>query len=804
MTTKYKIISGFFFMILLLAGLAVFGYQRLNNASEGFNAYRAEARTSVSANWADALMREAKSKINAFIINLDPAVADQARRDLDGSIKYTEQTIKEEPNSENRRRLSEQVTNLRKMSELSELVKNNLRQVDQMISSKMGPAGADVTQRMSSIHDTASGINNIPMLKELDNAYKVFANLRVTVRLYCDTYDEKDGIRVFSLLNDLSKGLDEIEKHILREEARKAFGVLRASFNTYAECIKDGDKAIKESNRARAQLDSVATGIAAFFDKYTAEAQENMNKLGAATRSQNDEAQRLMATGSAIGVVLGLLFAIWIIIGVVRVLTSVSSFAVDISKGDFNSTLNVREGGEIGNMVKAIQAIPATLKDMVAEYHHLEKRVEEGYLDVQGNAAKFSGEYASIVQGANNILKRMGLIFNNIPSPMVVLNKDLKASYLNRVAQDLAGSDYSGKTCKDLFGREDYGSNSCSLTNAVRSGQISSAETVAHPRGKRLDIKYTAIPMQDAQGKLASVIQFIVDLTQIKDTERKIVEVAGQAMESADRVAAASEQLAAQVEQGSRGAEMQRSRVESTATAMSEMNSTVLEVARNAGHASEQSDDTRKRAENGADLVNKVVRAINEVNTVAMAMQKNMLELGQQAESIGGVMNVISDIADQTNLLALNAAIEAARAGEAGRGFAVVADELRKLAEKTMEATREVGANIQAIQSSARTNIDEMGNAAKGVQSATELANASGNALNEIVTLAASSSSVVASIATAAEEQSATSEEINHALEEVSRIVAETTQGMTQASAAVQDLSATAQELKRIMERLRR
>jgi methyl-accepting chemotaxis protein len=180
-----------------------------------------------------------------------------------------------------------------------------------------------------------------------------------------------------------------------------------------------------------------------------------------------------------------------------------------------------------------------------------------------------------------------------------------------------------------------------------------------------------------------------------------------------------------------------------------------------------------------------------------------MQDLGTQAESIGGVMNVISDIADQTNLLALNAAIEAARAGEAGRGFAVVADEVRKLAEKTMSATQEVGANITAIQNSARTNITEVNTAAKSITEATDLANTSGQALNEIVSLAAANSTVVASIATAAEQQSATSEEINHALEEISRIVAETTEGMAQAASAVRELSKMAQELNKVMSQLR-
>jgi methyl-accepting chemotaxis protein len=338
---------------------------------------------------------------------------------------------------------------------------------------------------------------------------------------------------------------------------------------------------------------------------------------------------------------------------------------------------------------------------------------------------------------------------------------------------------------------------------AAETLRQASGETSAHPQGKDMDIRYTATPMLDNSGKIACVLQVITDLTAVKQTQRTIRNVADQAASITNRVAAASEELSAQVEQVSQGAERQRARVDGTVTAMTEMNATVLEVARSAGQAAEQSEMTRNKASDGAALVGKVVHSINLVNSVASTLQTNMQELGSQAESIGGVMNVISDIADQTNLLALNAAIEAARAGEAGRGFAVVADEVRKLAEKTMSATQEVGSNISAIQQSARTNINEVGAAAKAVAEATDLANTSGQALTEIVSLASANSSVVTSIATAAEEQSATSEEINQAVEEISKIATETADGMRQSSQAVHELAQMAQELNTVMGELR-
>ncbi len=803
MTTKQKIIIGFLFMVTLQAGLAAFGWFSLNNASKGFDGYSVSANAAVHANAADAYLREAKDRINNFVMTLRPEFITQARNALTTSVGHVKEARGFETNPSQQRELDVQATRIAAVEGLVRSVEEKLLRADASINEKMAPAANTINQRLTDINTAAREANNAEVLALVDDAYSVFSDLRVAVRLYSTSYQPEDAKAAVKTFQNFAALLPRMEAAIRMDTTRRAHAALTQAFDTYSTTFKELDVAIQDASQARQRMIDTVVEVSTFFDHYTEDSQKNMNRLGVSTSDANAGAQALMLSVGSGGFVLGLLLAAWIIIGVVRVLHRVAGFAGEVAQGNFNARLSVTEGGEIGSMVKSILGIPTTLNEMAAEYHRVEQGIEGGRLDIQADTGKFSGGFADLLQGTNNILKRVGVIFDNIPAPMVMLNKDLKAAYLNRIAQDLAGAGYQGKTCEEMFAREDYGSSACGLLRAVRTGEISTGETVARPRGKRMDIRYTATPLKDAQGKLSSVLQFIVDLTQIKETERTIVSVAEQALENADRVAAASEQLSAQVEQVGRGAEMQRERVESTAAAMNEMNATVLEVARNAGNASEQSEETRRKADGGADLVNKVVKSINGVNTVALGLQENMQELGRQAESIGGVMNVISDIADQTNLLALNAAIEAARAGEAGRGFAVVADEVRKLAEKTMSATHEVGGNIQAIQHSARTNINEVTGAVKNIAEATDLANASGRALGEIVDLAGANSSIVASIATAAEQQSAASEEINHALADVSRIVAETSDGMTQASAAVQDLSQVAQNLKTIIQRLR-
>ena len=264
-------------------------------------------------------------------------------------------------------------------------------------------------------------------------------------------------------------------------------------------------------------------------------------------------------------------------------------------------------------------------------------------------------------------------------------------------------------------------------------------------------------------------------------------------------VTSASEELSAQIEQSSRGADEQSGRVRETATAMEEMNATVLEVAKNAQQAADVSNNAKNQAIEGAQIVNDAVKGISTVHTQSIAMKQDMDALGKQAESIGQVMGVIADIADQTNLLALNAAIEAARAGDAGRGFAVVADEVRKLAEKTMTATQEVGRAIKEIQAGTAKNIQNVEQSGVAIEAATKLSVQSGESLKNILEYVQLVNDQVQSIATASEQQSAASEEINRSVEQISSISAETAQAMEQASRAVVDLAQQSQALLKLI-----
>jgi methyl-accepting chemotaxis protein len=187
-----------------------------------------------------------------------------------------------------------------------------------------------------------------------------------------------------------------------------------------------------------------------------------------------------------------------------------------------------------------------------------------------------------------------------------------------------------------------------------------------------------------------------------------------------------------------------------------------------------------------------------------MGLKGGMTQLDEHARAISRIMGVISDIADQTNLLALNAAIEAARAGDAGRGFAVVADEVRKLAEKTMTSTTDVAEAIRAIQSSAAQSIQQVDEAVNNIAVATEYSNKSGQSLHEIVGMVDKTADEVRAIATASEQQSAVSDEINKSINDVNYLTGNTSESMKVAMHEIDALREQTQSLMDLVENLKK
>jgi len=280
---------------------------------------------------------------------------------------------------------------------------------------------------------------------------------------------------------------------------------------------------------------------------------------------------------------------------------------------------------------------------------------------------------------------------------------------------------------------------------------------------------------------------------------RRLNETLRATAENAGQVAAAARQMRTTSEQMASGSEEVAAQTTTVATAGEEMAATSGDIARSCLMAAEGARQANQTTLEGAKVVERTVAVMVRIAERVKTSADTVASLGARSEQVGTIINTIEEIADQTNLLALNAAIEAARAGEQGRGFAVVADEVRALAERTTKATREIDAMIKAIQGDTRQAVDAMVQGVTEVENGTGEAARSGKALEDIQEKINAVTLQVNQIATAAEEQTSTTNEISGNMQRITEVVSCSTQGARDSAAAASHLAGLSEELQRLV-----
>ncbi|HEX3072920.1 MAG TPA: HAMP domain-containing methyl-accepting chemotaxis protein, partial [Ignavibacteriales bacterium] len=259
--------------------------------------------------------------------------------------------------------------------------------------------------------------------------------------------------------------------------------------------------------------------------------------------------------------------------------------------------------------------------------------------------------------------------------------------------------------------------------------------------------------------------------------------------EAVSSTASASSQISASAEEMAAGSSEQNLQANEVAAAVEEMTKTILSSSENAKFAADTASLNGKIAKEGGDVVVETVNGMNKIAEVVLEAARIVEQLGANSNQIGEIIQVIDDIADQTNLLALNAAIEAARAGEQGRGFAVVADEVRKLAERTTKATKEIAGMIKQIQSNTKLAVSSIKQGAVEVEKGKDLAQKAGSSLNQIIEEVDKSSQLINQLAVASEQQSQSSEQISQSIERISSVINESSVGIQEIARSSEDLN---------------
>ncbi|MBZ5540502.1 MAG: methyl-accepting chemotaxis protein [Acidobacteriia bacterium] len=283
----------------------------------------------------------------------------------------------------------------------------------------------------------------------------------------------------------------------------------------------------------------------------------------------------------------------------------------------------------------------------------------------------------------------------------------------------------------------------------------------------------------DALGNVVDSINYMLDnFSKVLERVRKAaMEVSG----SAHNILTAADEMQA-------GATQQDQEITNTSSAVEELTVSMKQVSNNAEASAEAARRALDAAEQGNRAVRDTLEGMQRIRASVQATAKKIKSLGDRSLEISEIINVINDITEQTNLLALNAAIEAARAGEAGRGFAVVADEVRKLAEHSRSATKDIAALIKAIQAETNEAVVVMEEGTKEVEGGAQLADQAGRALDAISSVVRQSAELVQEISLASKQQVRGTEGVAHAMQIISGITRQTSQGVRQTVSTVSQL----------------
>ncbi len=281
--------------------------------------------------------------------------------------------------------------------------------------------------------------------------------------------------------------------------------------------------------------------------------------------------------------------------------------------------------------------------------------------------------------------------------------------------------------------------------------------------------------------------------------EKVITDVKG----SIEVTASSSAEISSSIEQMAAGAQEQSAQATEVASAVEEMAKTIMETTKNTGTLADAAKDSRRIAGEGGEVIGHTIEGMDRIAQVVRMSSEKIQRLGKSSSEIGEIIQVIDDIADQTNLLALNAAIEAARAGEQGRGFAVVADEVRRLAERTTKATKEIAEMIQRIQSETGEAVSAIDAGNAEVERGKKLADKAAEALREIVQGSDKVADLVSQVAAASEQQSSAAEQISRNIEGISSVSSESASGTQQIANAANDLNHLTENLRILISRFK-
>jgi len=611
----------------------------------------------------------------------------------------------------------------------------------------------------------------------------------------------------------------------------------------HIEVVQDITRSVKTSIYSQAEVDRLAANLkllsegnlqldlnVAESDEYTKQERDNFVKINSSLLEAKEAIYKLiedaeMLTKAALDgnlsaradsskhkgefntIVEGINNTLDAVINPIKV---AAEYMNNICMGNIPEPINEEYKGDFNNIKTSINELIRTVNRILVSIKRISGNIQNGDLSDRSKSHHFVGEWRTLLEEVNAIIealvvqvKFMAQNINDISKGNIPeqITSEYKGDY-NDIKNNL---NICFTSIKALIDDMD------SLSHSAAEGRLSDrADALKHQGdfrkivdGVNKTIEAIIAPVKEgvaalekmAQGDMTTRItsDYQGDHQLIKNSINTVCESLSRALgdvtEAISATASASSQISSSTEEMAMGASTQTQQTTEVASGVEQMTKTILDNTKNASFAADTARLAGEKAIEGGKVVKETISGMQRIEDVVLKSAKTVQLLGESSEQIGEIAQVIDDIADQTNLLALNAAIEAARAGEQGRGFAVVADEVRKLAERTTKATKEIAETIKRIQKDTLLAVESMDEGTAEVGKGKELAIKAGEALNEIVDESKRVVDLVNQVAAASEEQSASAEIISKNIEAINTVTQESAGGTQQIAHAAEDLN---------------
>lgn len=683
--------------------------------------------------------------------------------------------------------------------------------------------------RMSSLSSLLDQLHNENLKKiVLSNEFKdnqnIIARAIRNAALLEDSNSVKNEIeRIYASRKRLGELLQELNSLARTEGEKQILSEIAELRNRYIDGQNVVFDLIKQNKKREAGL-FLTTDFREVQNKYFGLANNFLKEELKAFDQKVSESDKvtvqtrtLLIAFGVFGVVIGLVFAGVISRGITKHLTKAVLASDNISRGNLEVDLDTKSKDETALLMNAMRKMVQNISSVTQDIKNLAEAGKNGKLDVRIDSSKYEGEYKELVEGVNKML-------DAIIGPL-----NVAAEYIDRISK----GDIPPKITDEYKGDfNEIKSNinllvdtiSHLITETLALGK-SLAEGKLTARGDEnkfqgsfheiIETINTAVdnisqPLQET-GKVMNYMkdgdltvrmlgEYLGELQRLKEDINKMADSLStlllQISSSADISASAAAEISAIAETLAASAAENSAQVDEIASAIEEMSRTISENAMGATNAAQVAERNKQIAAEGGRAVSETVQKMMQIANVVRASAEKIEKLGESSKEIGEIISVIDEIADQTNLLALNAAIEAARAGEQGRGFAVVADEVRKLAERTTEATKQIAQMIKGIQKETEEAVRAMQQGTEEVNNGIDLADKAGTSLEQIVSSSQEVWDLINQIAAATEEQSSTAEEVARNISSISQVTSDT-------ATRVQDVAKSSEDLAKQMDLLR-